>query len=439
MVAAAFTAAAVAAVDTGGRAALSRIVMIVAGTEGDVSPNVALGHALAGRGPEVVLVANAGFEGLARSAGIGFAPLTADLRSVMAAERERLDGKPAIVVAWMGLRAIRVMARCWVEETLPVARGADLVIGSGLALYFASTLAEALGIAFVRTVFQPVEPSPEITPVMFRPPPFRLPGAVNLLLYAAMRELGWQLGRPVIGRLRVELGLGRPSLRGPWRSRWLGRAPMLNGFSAQVAAPSRAWGGHVATTGYWFLRSDEGPEDRLRAFVEAGPTPIYVGFGSMVARDADRLAGVIGRAVELVGCRAVILSGWGDVSAGLDRRTDMLVVRSVPHNWLLPRVRLAVHHGGAGTTAAVLRAGIPSVVVPFLFDQFYWAKRLQALGVAPARLRRRRLTPAALAGAIRQAGGSAMAEAAARLGERIRAEDGLGNAVSALQGWGVLA
>lgn len=416
-----------------------KIVFVVAGTEGDVRPNVALGAGLREAGHAVGFLTSREFEHLVRGEGLDFAPLGADFRETMEAEKRSLAGRPAAVVAWRGLRRLRTMAASWVHESRPAMAGAGLVIGSGAAAYFAAALAEAYGVGFVRSALFPTEPSPEIPPPMLPMPARALPGPVNLLVYASMRNMGWQIGRPIVAGFTRELGLGPPGWRGPWASAGARRDRVLNGFSPNVVPPSASWGAAVATTGFWRLDArPDPPSEPLRRFVESGPAPVYVGFGSTVPRDPARLAAIVIEAIERCGMRAVIVGGWGGMAAHVGTRGDLLTVERAPFDWLFPRVRVAVHHAGAGTIDAALCAGLPSVSVPFLFDQFFWARRLQALGVAPPPLRHARMTSADLADAIVRADEPPMREAAARLGGLVRAETGVGDAIDALRWWGLL-
>ena len=416
-----------------------RVVIFAAGTQGDARPNAALGQALQLAGHDVTLITSRDFEALAEMAGIGFAPISADFRAMMEADRERIDGRSQVAIAMHGLRRLREMASHWVGESLEVTRGAGLVIGSGPLLYLAASVAEALDVPFVRTMLQPIEPAREFPPVLMRPPRFGLPGRVNLTLHGLVRNATWQLGRGAMTRVRRELGLAPYPLSGPWRSARAGMAPLLNGFSATIVPPSLDWGPHIATTGFWSLRNT-GPAlpARVEAFLEAGPAPIYVGFGSMISKDAAGLAVLVRDAIARSGRRAIIAGGWGALADMRDSDT-VLAVDDVAHERLLPRVALAVHHCGAGTTAAVASAGIPSVPVPFLLDQFFWAERLHALGIGTAPLRRGRMSAGDLAGAIASAGEAGIVAASARIGARLRAEDGTGNALAQLAEWGLIS
>jgi UDP:flavonoid glycosyltransferase YjiC (YdhE family) len=184
----------------------------------------------------------------------------------------------------------------------------------------------------------------------------------------------------------------------------------------------------VRVTGYWWPARPtewEPPADLLD-FLDAGPAPVFVGFGSMTGSPAtsatDRLTEVVAAAVARAGVRAVVQQGWAGLAPLGD---DILLVGEMPHDWLFPRVAAVVHHAGAGTTGAGLRAGVPAVAVPVLLDQPFWAARLHGLGVAPPPLPQHDLTADALADAIRSClDEPGYRRRAAELGSRVRAEDG---------------
>jgi UDP:flavonoid glycosyltransferase YjiC (YdhE family) len=159
---------------------------------------------------------------------------------------------------------------------------------------------------------------------------------------------------------------------------------------------------------------------------------VYIGgFGSMTNIDPAHLADVVARAVSMSGRRAIVLRGWGGLKESVFPR-EILSTDWVPFDWLFPRVSAVIHHGGAGTTAASLRAGLPTIIVPYFLDQFFWGRRVHALGVGPKPILRKRLEASALARAIEMATGDAgMHDRAVALGACIRAENGVMRAVAA--------
>jgi sterol 3beta-glucosyltransferase len=210
---------------------------------------------------------------------------------------------------------------------------------------------------------------------------------------------------------------------------------LLLAYSEALLPRSREWPANVETTGWWFL--DDGanwtPPPELERFLVDGPPPIYVGFGSMALFDRDASLDMVLRALAQTGARAVVSAGWGGLARdGLT--PSVFALDEAPHDWLFPRMAAIAHHGGAGTTGAALRAGRPSVVTPFITDQHAWARLLFTRGLAPTPLPHRRLKADALAAAIRTAlSDGAMRERAVAIGATVRAENGLAQAVAAIE------
>lgn len=191
------------------------------------------------------------------------------------------------------------------------------------------------------------------------------------------------------------------------------------------------WDRDKHITGFWFLEhgQDWTPPDELLDFLGSGPRPVYVGFGSMNNRDPEETTDLVVQALVRSGQRGILGLGWGGL-ASTKLPDSIFPIRSAPHDWVFPRMAAVVHHGGAGTTAAGLRAGVPTVVVPFMSDQPLWARRVHELGAGPRPIPRKRLTARRLEKAIRQAvTDPRIQKHARRLGERLRAEDGVDRAV----------
>jgi sterol 3beta-glucosyltransferase len=187
-------------------------------------------------------------------------------------------------------------------------------------------------------------------------------------------------------------------------------------------------------TGCWFLdrEAEWQPPRELVDFLKAGPAPVYVGFGSMYSSNPQEVTEMVLHALARVKQRGILQTGWGGLS-NADLPDDVFAVDSIPHDWLFPQMASVVHHGGSGTTAAGLRAGMPTVIIPFFADQPFWGARVFELGAGPAPIPKKRLTLERLADAICAATSDEVIRGrASALGERIRAEDGVTQAVEVL-------
>jgi sterol 3beta-glucosyltransferase len=206
-----------------------------------------------------------------------------------------------------------------------------------------------------------------------------------------------------------------------------------------VAVPDPRWPGHVHPTGYWFARSlkDWTPPQDLLAFLQAGEKPIAVSLGimSMSGKQAQEAARITLQAIHRAGIRAIV-QGWDDTLRSLQLPESVYHAGSLPHNWLFDQVSAVVHHGGFGTTAATLRAGVPGILIPHVIDQFYWGQRVFELEVGPKFIPRSKLNVENLQRAIVQAVHDVrLRQRAAELGARICGEpDGVTTAVSLIEG-----
>ena len=260
--------------------------------------------------------------------------------------------------------------------------------------------------------------------------PFRNLGPFNKLSHQLFAKMGPALYRRQIREWRRDV-LGLPPAKD---ENILHGKPVteLYAYSEAVLPRPADWDESSVATGYWFLDAPPGwqPQPSLVKFLQDGPLPVYVGFGSMFMNGGAKKTEIVLKALKLAGQRAVLATGWGGLTAD-NAPEGIYVLDAVPHDWLFPRVAAAVHHGGAGTTGAGLRAGKPMVICPFVGDQAFWGRRVAALGVGPSPIPQAKLTAERLAYAIKIAAtDSDMRERVAALGATIRAEDGVGRAVA---------
>jgi UDP:flavonoid glycosyltransferase YjiC (YdhE family) len=316
---------------------------------------------------------------------------------------------------------------CWQGTS-----GSEAVIYSWLGGLCARNIVEKSGVRSFAAYYLPVSPTRTFaSPVMPQLPWGEL---YNRLSYPLSLKLGWFLIRPALNAARREvLSLNPLPFTNPFEKEHRDRTPIIYGFSPRIVPRPPEWGDWLSITGYWFLDNPSWqPPIRLLDFLCSGPPPVYVGFWSMGEKSPDQITNLVLRALRLTGYRGVILTDWGGI--GNFKMPDYAIaLNDVAHEWLLPKCTAAVIHCGGGTTAATLRAGIPMVAVPYIGDQHFWAWRIHRMGVSPKPIPRSRLSTENLAAAIQvTTGDSEMRHRAAEIGEGIRNEDGVGEAVEIL-------
>ena len=415
-----------------------RLTLFTFGSRGDVQPYLALGRGLQAAGMQVRIATSRYHEPLLRRSGIDFYPLTntnpQQLLHSEAGLRWLETGRNPLA----SLRAMRRLGRGLLDEqlrnVLQASQDADALLYSVTTMLAVAPVAEALGIPAAGAWLQPFHPTRHFPALFFPEWPRGLPlrGRYNRLSHELQLRLAWRLVRDdynaVLGRQ-----LGLPPARAPFNGQHTRPDPVVYGFSRYLLPQPPAQDALTAVSGYWFHdEADWSPPPRLTAFLRAGPPPLCIGFGSMTERDAGRTTALILDALRQTGLRAVLLSGWAGLG-GRELPPTVLRLDYAPHAWLFPRMAGLVHHGGAGTTGAGLRAGVPALLIPRFADQPFQARRLRALGVSPPWIAHRRLTAARLARGLRQlTSDAALRERAAVLGARVRAEDGVGLAVNFL-------
>lgn len=416
-----------------------RLTILTLGSRGDVQPYVALARGFREAGHRVRLATHAEFRPFAEAEGVDFACLEGDPRGILATpEGQELmasGGNPFVLLRQF-VRLIEPLAVKSVRDGYAACQDADAIIFSMTAC-FGSWIAERLRIPSCAAYCLPLTPTRAFTSTAFPDLPAWFPWGKGLYCRLTFLLGGLLLGEPLreaVNKARQEV-LGMPPLPFgdvPWRSFPPGH-PYLYGYSPTVLPKPADWDGAKHVTGYWFLDHAKTfrPPAGLLDFLDAGPPPVYVGFGSMNTNDSDEATNLIADALRRAGQRGVLTTGWGGLKpTGIS--DDVYHLESAPHDWLFPRMAAVVHHGGAGTTAAGLRAGVPSVIVPFMSDQPFWARRVLELGAGPPPIPRKRLTAERLAEAIRTAVTDQDLQSRARdLGARIQEEDGVGQAVEA--------
>lgn len=417
-----------------------RINLLAFGSRGDVQPALALGVGLKKAGFDVQLSAFEEFRSLVEEHGVGFIPLGTNVKELL----NQNFGKKKLFTgtAFFDLfKLFQKMCSTMFTALWQASQGCDLLISNTATFMFVDAVAEKLQVPHIETSVFPGWPT-RAFPSFFGPwPPSlgdqssglagQMKGAVNRFSYKPVNWAVSLLLRPNIERCRRDI-LGLPGKK-PQQS-GAKSAPILAGFSKLVLPCPSDWSENIHVTGYWYLdHPGYEPPPALQAFLDAGTPPVYIGFGSMPSQNPEQVTDMVIQALATTGQRGILLTGQGILGSGMERQSSTNQVyfcESIPHDWLLPRTAAVVHHGGAGTTAAGIRAGVPAILIPVGADQRLWAYRVEKLGVGTRPIPRSRLTAEGLSKAIMLAVTDlTMRQRAANLGEKIRTEDGVGEAV----------
>ncbi len=419
-----------------------RVGLLTSGSRGDVQPYLALAAGLKRAGVDITVITHEPFRQFVAEQGVPFRSLRGDPRALLSTE----VGKQLLSLGDKSKQFFKKMVELAEPITVDVTEDAvkalqdmDVLLCTSSLMFVGEALAEKLKCQLIYVSLQPVAPTIEQQGVFQTP----LPSWLKFLEGWGWHRVAQNVGiyayghfyRHTTRRIRKEV-LGLPPRRQFDASYFNKNGPLfLYGYSQHVVPRPSDWAPTQQVCGYWFLDSDPNwqPPVALQEFLKAGPPPVYVGFGSMPSEDPVATRKLVVEALQKAGQRGIVMQGWGGMDAA-DLPESIFVVDSIPHDWLFPQMAAVVHHGGAGTTATGLRAGIPTVILSQIADQPYWGRRVHALGAGPAHIPRKQLTADNLAAAIDQAVNNPSIRAAAkRLGEQIRSEDGIATAVAILK------
>lgn len=406
-----------------------RILITTFGTRGDIQPFIALGIGLKDAGHAVAICTSEGYRSFVEEHHLDYVFMKNELLQL---SQDILGGKDGFRGILRTSKKIPAAMRNLMDDEW----NAAITFKPDLILYHTKCLgslhvAEKLHIPAIASI-----PLPFYTPTREFPVPFmsgiRLGPWFNLLSYKIMGlSSGMYVKATNDFRSRV---LGLPPLR-RFPDLFVradgSLVPIIYPYSPHVLPVPDDFPPHAHVTGYWFLSQAPNwqPDPELERFLESGPPPVYVGFGSMGGYGGEKRASLVIDALKKSGQRGLIATGWGGIKAS-DVPDDIYVIEAVPHEWLFPRVSTVVHHGGAGTTAAGLCAGKVTIICPFLGDQPFWGRVVEQIGVGPKPIRQSQLTADRLAEAIHSATrDTGMQQRAEELGRKIREEDGVGCAV----------
>ncbi|MBC8171460.1 MAG: glycosyltransferase family 1 protein, partial [Anaerolineae bacterium] len=381
---------------------------MASGTRGDVQPYIALGQGLKTAGYSVRVLTSDDFENLVTDAGLEFTSAGASIEEQLQSEawRKVMESGNFLAILRRMTAATKERAHDLALKLPPLFEETDLIVAGMSGMGGVFSIAQKLKLPVIQAYVFPITPTSAFPGPLT--PTLSFGKVLNRLSFLPVRQMLWQSTRIADVTTRKELGMPPASFFGPYRALQRQHIPILYGYSKHVLPRPDDWDKNTHVTGYWFLEppADWTPPADLVEFLQAGSPPVYIGFGSMGNRKPEDTTRLMLEALALSGQRGVLASGWGGMSQATLPDT-VYMLKAVPHSWLFPQMAAVVHHGGAGTTAAGLQAGVPSIIVPFFGDQPFWGQRVAALGVGTAPIPRKNLTAEKLAQAITAAVGDA--------------------------------
>ncbi|CBQ72598.1 UDP-glucose:sterol glucosyltransferase [Sporisorium reilianum SRZ2] len=414
--------------------------MLTIGSRGDVQPYIALAKGLQADGHRVRIATHAEFGDWILGHGIEFSEIGGDPAELMRICVE--NGTFTVSFLREGVTRFRD----WLDDLLASAwracQGSDVIVECPSAIA-GIHVAEALQVPYFRAFTMPWTRT-RAYPHAFAVPSKKAGGNYNYMSYVIFDQMFWRASSFQINRWRKNLLKLKPTNFDKLEQH---KVPFIYNFSPSLVPRPLDWFEWIHVTGFWFLDNPDNssskawePPADLVAFIrrarERGRKLVYIGWGSIVVPDAAAMTRCVLEAVRKSGVCAILSKGWSDRLSAGDARSaapeveDVFQVSSVPHDWLFPQIDAACHHGGAGTLGASLRAGLPTVVKPYFGDQFFWGQQIESLGVGSCV---RHLTADTLAAALITATTNAkQIERARKLGEHIRTEDGIANAIKAI-------
>ncbi|KAK2763705.1 Sterol 3-beta-glucosyltransferase [Arachnomyces sp. PD_36] len=413
-----------------------RITCLTIGSRGDVQPYIALCKGLLAEGHKPKIATHAEFEPWVRSHGIEFAPVDGDPAELMRICVE--NG----MFTYSFLKEASYKFRGWIDDLLSSAwqscQDSDILIESPSAMA-GIHIAEALRIPYFRAFTMPWTRT-RAYPHAFAVPEHKMGGAYNYITYVMFDNVFWKAIAGQVNRWRKkELGLRSTNLDKMQPN----KVPFLYNFSPSVVVPPLDYSDWIRVTGYWFLdeATDWTPPEDVKSFIAKARADnkkiVYIGFGSIVVSDPAALTKTVVDSVIKADVRCILSKGWSDrlgdpasTKPEVPLPPEILRIKSVPHDWLFKQIDAAAHHGGAGTTGASLRAGIPTIVKPFFGDQFFFGSRVEDLGVG---ICMKKLNVSVFSRALWEATHSQrMIVKANVLGDQIRSENGVATAIQAI-------
>jgi sterol 3beta-glucosyltransferase len=403
------------------------ITILTAGSRGDIQPYIALGLELKKAGHAVRMVTFENYETFVKGFGLEFYPIKGDVSMVASSESvsdaNKADNPLKVFLSFNKLKSYVFDLQ---KEFFNACAGSDAIVyHPGVSIgYFA---AQHLKIPSILATPFPMTPTKDYPSLLFYDK-LRLGRGYNLITHKIFEKIMWFASSSAVKQFwKKEFGKAPDDFSCPFSKQTTKNLPTVVSCSNYVFPRPKDWPEYVYNTGYWFLDDevDWKPSSDLLDFLQKGKPPVYIGFGSMGDSTlAVQTTELVMDALKRSGQRGILATGWSGMSKIDNIPEDIFILESAPHAWLFPKMKAVVHHGGAGTTAAGLRAGIPSIIIPNSNDQFAWGRRVYELGAGSKPIPRKKLTAEKLSDAIKCVSAKEIKDAAKDLGTKIQSENG---------------
>jgi sterol 3beta-glucosyltransferase len=419
-----------------------KIAITTLGTRGDLQPFIPLALGLQQAGYEVVVISSKNEQAFTEGFGLPYRALNVDIQQIMEDQEVQKMTKGDNPIAFFrshlnGSKKLKQSMIAVQHEIWEACADADaLVYHPGLPNGY--YIAQQMGIPCIMASPFPVTKTNQYPAILFYKGP-RFGKWYNLLTHTIFEKIFWLISKSAVKIFWKSKGLSRlVKSTPPSQLQYTSGMPIVYGYSEHLFTRDPHWNANVTVTGYWTSADEHNwiPPTELVDFIQAASPPIYIGFGSIKdTATYNETIQLVLHALELTQQRAVIALGWNTLMSNIKLPKSVFLLQNAPHTWLFPQMAVVVHHGGAGITAVGLIAGKPTIIIPHSADQPAWGKRVMELGVGPNPIPRKKLTAAKLASAIQATLAPQMITKATELGNKLRLEKGVENAVSVIQAY----
>jgi sterol 3beta-glucosyltransferase len=413
-----------------------KIAITTVGTRGDLQPYIALALGLKEAGHQVLIVSSKNEKTFVENYGLDFFSLSVDIQKLMDGDevQEMAKGSNPLKFIVSHLKGSKKLKQLMIDvqaEIWSACESADVIIyhpGMPLGFFIAQ---EKKRISIMANPF-PVIATKDYPSILFYTSP-KFGKLWNTITHKIFEKLFWLLSKSaVVAFWNKSVKTKMNFSASPIQQQIESGMPIINGYSNLLFNQSNDWPKNIHTTGNWVIEKEPNfvPPTDLVNFIADGEPPIYIGFGSMKDISSFEVTlDIIIKALEITNQRAVVALGWSNLTYKHNIPGNIFLVESIPHAWLFPKMKMVIHHGGAGTTAAGLRAGKPTIIIPHNADQPAWGQRVYELGVGAKPIKKINITAEKLASAIVFVQQASIVANADKLGQELRKENGVASAV----------